>query len=284
VASTVWKGYLTFGLLSIPVRLFAAARSERISFNQLHRPCNSRIRQFQFCPVCDRKVERDEIVKGYEYEKDRYVLVDEEDIEKITPRSAQTMDILEFVKAGEIAPLYFDASYYTAPEQPGRKAYHLLLEAMRESGYAAVAKITMHQREYVVLILPQGDGLTLHTMYYVDEVRQVAEYGQPAEFELKPQELELARKLVESLAAPFDPSKYRDEFQHRMKELIEAKRQGITVAATEVPRITPVVDLMEALQKSLAAGPRKGPATAVPIRAEEAPAPKKRPATRKVSA
>jgi DNA end-binding protein Ku len=108
MASTVWKGYLTFGLLSVPIRLFAAARGERVSFNQLHKDCKSRIRQFQYCPVCDRRVEREEIVKGYEYEKDRYVLVDEEDLEKIAPQSAQTMEILEFVKLQEIPPLFFD--------------------------------------------------------------------------------------------------------------------------------------------------------------------------------
>ncbi len=277
MASTVWKGYLTFGLLSVPIRLFAAARSERVSFNQLHKECKSRIRQLQYCPVCDRKVEREEIVKGYEYEKDRYVLVNEEDLEKIAPESAQTMEILEFVKLQEIPPLFFDASYYVVPDQPGRKAYALLLETMRTSGYAALAKVAMHQREYLVVMQPHGNGLTLHTMYYADEVRQVAEYGQPLGVEVKPQEVELARRLVDSLAAPFEPSKYRDEYQHRVREMLESKRQGMEITPVAVPRLAPVVDLMEALQKSLAALPRKPVQPAAGVTAiNEPPAPRKR--------
>jgi DNA end-binding protein Ku len=267
MASTVWKGYLTFGLLSVPIRLFAAARSERVSFNQLHKECNSRIRQSVYCPACDRKVEREEIVKGYEYEKDRYVLVDDEDLEKIAPESARTMEIQEFVKAQEIPPLFFDASYYVVPEQAGRKAYDLLLETMRDSGYAALAKVAMHQREYLVVMQPYGNGLTLHTMYYADEVRQVAEYGQPSGAEVKPQEVELAKRLVESLAAPFDPSKYRDEYQRRVREMVESKRQGMEVTSAPAPRLAPVVDLMDALQKSLAAMPRKPVKPAAEVRA-----------------
>lgn len=286
MASTVWKGYLSFGLLSIPIRLFAAARSERISFNQLHRQCHSRIRQLTFCPACDRKVEREEIVKGYEYEKDRYLLVNDEDMEKIAPASAQTMDILEFVKVQEIPSLYFDTSYYIVPEPPGKKAYYLLLESMRASGYAALAKVTMHQRENLVMIQPYGEGLTLHTMYYADEVRQAAEYGQPAGVEVKPQEVQLAQQLVESLAAHFEPQKYRDQYQDRLKEMLDRKRQGQEVAAPQAPRIAPVVDLMEALQKSLAATPKKPPRPAAEVRAIDEPAaaaPRKRGA-RKASA
>lgn len=288
MASTVWKGYITFGLLSVPVRLFAAARSERISFNQLHKECKSRIRQWLYCPACDRKVEREEIVKGYEYEKDRYVLIDEDDLEKIAPESARTMEILEFVKAQEIPSLFFDTSYYVVPEEPGRKAYHLLVETMRASGYAALAKVAMHQREHLVIMQPHGNGLTLHTMYYAEEVRQVAEYGQPSEVEVKPQEVELAKRLVETLAAPFEPSKYRDEYQHRVREMLETKRQGLEVTPAPAPHLAPVVDLMDALQKSLAALPRKPAKPAAEVRAidEAAPAPaapKKR-AAKKVSA
>ncbi len=288
MASTVWKGYLTFGLLSVPIRLFAAARSERVSFNQLHKECKSRIRQLQHCPVCDRKVEREEITKGYEYDRDRYVLVDDADLEKIVPKSARTMEILEFVKLQEIPPLFFDTSYYVVPDQPGRKAYDLLLATMGESGYAALAKVAMHQREYLVVIQPHGNGLTLHTMYYADEVRQVAEYGQPSGAEVKPQEVELAKRLVESLAAPFDPSKYRDEYQHRVREMVESKRQGMELTPVPVPRLAPVLDLMDALQKSLAAIPRKPAKPAAEVRAIDEPtaqpaAPRKRGA-RKASA
>lgn len=268
MASTVWKGYLTFGLISIPIRLFAAARGERISFNQLHKTCHSRLKQQLYCPTCNRTVDRSEIVKGYEYAKDAYVIVDDEEIKKIAPPSASTMEIQEFVRLAEVDPLYFDASYYAVPDAPGRKPYRLLQQAMEEGGYAAVAKIAMHQREYVVLIRPRAGGLTLHTMHYKDEVREVAEYGQDGDIQISAQELELARKLVETLAAPFQPDKYRDEYQYRLQQLLEAKQKGEQVAAPEQPRLAPVIDLMEALQKSLAL--KKPPARAAAAEPAEA--------------
>jgi DNA end-binding protein Ku len=252
MATSVWKGHLTFGLVSIPIRLFAAARSERISLNQLHNVCHSRIRQPQFCPVCNRQIERSEIIKGFEYEKDQYVLFTEEELDKLDPPSARTMEILEFVRADEVDPLYFDASYYATPEDAGKKAYHLLLEAMEESGYAAIAKLYMHQREYIVVIRPRAHGLTLHTMFYADEIRSVAEYGEKDSAEPKEQEKKLALQLIESLAAPFQPQKYHDEYRQSLRSMIEAKLKGQEVAAAPHPQLAPVVDLMEALKKSLA--------------------------------
>src|SRR6202171_3965038 len=205
MATSVWKGYLTFGLLSIPIRLFSAARGERIGLNQLHEPCHSRIKMPLFCPTCNRMVERSEIVKGYKDERNKYVLFSEEDLDKIEPESARTMEILEFVKIEEIDPLYYDASYYITPEDEGKKAYQLLLKAMEESGYAAIAKLTMHQREHIVVVRPRANGMTLHTMYYTNEVREVAEYGQTdASAEPKPAEKKLAEQLIESLAAKFE--------------------------------------------------------------------------------
>ena len=177
MATSVWKGYLTFGLISIPIRLFSAARSERISLNQLHSVCKTRIRMPLFCPHCERQVERSEIVKGYEYDKDQYVLFNEDELDKVEPDSARSMEILEFVKVDEIDPLYYDASYYVTPEDEGKKAYQLLLNAMESSGYAAIAKLTMHQREHIVVVRPRAKGMTLHTMFYTNEIRQVAEYG-----------------------------------------------------------------------------------------------------------
>src|SRR5712691_8860381 len=157
--TTVWKGHLTFGLISIPIDLFSAARSERISFNQLHKECHTRLRQPLFCPNCNRMVERSEVMKGYEYEKDQYVLFTDEELEKIEPPSARTMEILEFVKLAEVDPLHYDASYYATPEDAGRKAYSLLMKAMEDSGYAAIARLFMHQREYTVIIRPRAKGL-----------------------------------------------------------------------------------------------------------------------------
>ena len=173
MASTVWKGYLSFGLISVPIRLHVAARSERVGFNQIHKECNSRIRQKLYCPICDRTVERSELIKGYEYEKDHYVLVEDEEIKKMAPTSGATMEILEFVKLDEVDPLYFDSSFFAVPEDAGQKAYYLLVETMENAGYAAVAKVSMHQREYTVLVRPRKHGLTIHTMHYPNEIREL---------------------------------------------------------------------------------------------------------------
>jgi DNA end-binding protein Ku len=260
MASTIWKGYITFGLISIPVRLYAAARSERISFNQIHEPCGSRIKQQIFCPTCERVVERSELVKGYEAEKNSYIIIEDEEIKKIAPESQETMEILEFVKLEEIDPIYFDTSYYATPEEPGRRAYQLLLETMQKTGYAAIAKLAMHQREYTIVIRPREEGLTLHSIHFANEVRAIPEYGQTRGTEVKPQEIQLAEQLVQSLAAPFEPEKYEDSYQKRLTELLEAKREGRVVTETKTKKLAPVIDLMAALQKSLGETAEKKPA------------------------
>ena len=264
MASTVWKGFISFGLITIPVRLFAAARTERVSFNQIHNVCGGRIKQQTYCPQCERLVERSELVKGFEVEKDRYVIVNDEEVKAIAPASSDTMEIAEFVKAEGIDPIYYDSSYFMVPEEAGKKAYHLLLETMRKSGYSAIAKITMHQREYTVVVRPHADGLLLHTMFYPEEVREVPEFRRDENISVKPQEVALAEKLVEGLAADFDPSKYHDEYQIKMQAMIEAKKEGLAAATPEAPKKrAPVIDLMAALQKSLGELPRK-PATSEP--------------------
>ena len=263
MATTVWKGHLTFGLISIPVRLTAAARGERISFNQLHKVCHSRLKQPLFCPVCNRNVERSEVEKGYEYEKDQYVLFTEEELDKIEPPSARVMEILSFVKLSEMDPLYFDSSYYLAPEEAGVKAYQLLMKAMEETGYGAIAKLTMHQREHIVIIRPGAKGMTLHTMFYSNEIR-AAESIPTDKIELKEQEKKLAEQLIQSLAAPWEPQKYRDEYQENLKAMIAAKLKGQQVTEVAHPHMAPVIDLMEALKKSLAGKQAEAPATATP--------------------
>ena len=261
MATTVWKGHLTFGLISMPIRMSAAARGERISFNQLHNVCHSRLKQPLFCPVCNRSVERSEIVKGYEYEKDQYVLFSEEELDKIEPPSAHVMEILEFVKLKEMDPLYFDSSYYVSPEEAGLKAYQLLMDAMSDSGYGAIAKLTMHQREHIVIIRPGSKGLTLHTMFYSNEIRATDSISTD-KIEVKEQEKKLALQLIESLKAPFEPQKYRDTFQDNVRTLIDAKLKGQQVTEVAQPHMAPVIDLMEALKKSLAEKPT--PAVASP--------------------
>jgi DNA end-binding protein Ku len=259
MATTVWKGSITFGLVSIPIRLYAAARSRRIALHQIHDKCHTRLMQPLFCPTCNRVVERSEVVKGYEYEKGQYVLIDPEEVTKITPGSGQTMDILAFVDEAQVDPIYFDSSYLAVAEAPGAKAYRLLIKALEETNRMGVAKVTMHQREYTVFLRPRKHGLTLHTMYYANEIATLPEYGKQDETKLNPQEVELARQLVHSLDAEFNPRQYRDEFQERLNQLIETKLKGGSIAAVpEAPR-APVIDIMDALKKSLAATAHKQP-------------------------
>src|SRR5271170_5635107 len=262
MAASVWSGYLTFGLISMPVRLFSGARSSGISFNMLHRDDLSRLKQQYVCLADGRVVERSEIVKGYEYRKDEYVVVEPEEIKKIEPKTAKTMEILEFVKASDVDPVYFESSYYMLPEEAGRRPYALLTKALEESAYVAIAKLTMHNREYTVFLRPHEGGMMLHTMYYEEEVRKVEGFGAP-DVELKDAEVKVAHQLIEALAAEWEPEKYHDDFQDNLKNLIQTKLEGGKIAEVEKPKkLAPVVDLMSALKQSLAQmeGKKKPPA------------------------
>jgi DNA end-binding protein Ku len=252
MAASVWSGYLTFGLISMPVRLFSGARSSGISFNMLHRDDLTRVKQQYYCPTDNRVVSRDEIVKGYEYRKDEYVVIEPDEIKKIEPKTAKTMEILEFVKGSEVDPVYFDASYYMLPEEAGRRPYALLTKAMEESDYVAIAKLTMHNREYTVFLRPHEGGMMLHTMYYEEEVKKVEGFGAP-DVELKESEVKVANQLIEALADEWDPKKYHDSFQDNLKNLIQTKLEGGKIVEIEKPKkMAPVVDLMAALKQSLA--------------------------------
>ena len=251
MAATVWKGYLSFGLISVPIRLYTAARPKSISFRQIVKETMRPIKQQLYSPELDRVVNRNELARGYEIAKDQYILIEDEELKKAEPKSSETMEILEFVKLEEVDPVYLDSSYYAIPEDAGRKAYFLLTQAMKKSGYVALAKLAMRQREYTAVIRSREGGLTLHTMFYEDEVRAVPEYGSADGVEIKPQEEKLAEQLIESLAAPFEPKKYHDTYRTQVVEMIEAKREGREAEIAEQPRLAPVIDLMEALQKSL---------------------------------
>jgi DNA end-binding protein Ku len=269
MASSVWKGHLTFGLVSFPVRLFSAARAETISFNLLHKADHSRIKQVIFCQTEDKPVPRSELVKGYEYEKDHYVEIDDEEIKKVAPKTAKVMEILEFVKGDQVDPIYLESSYYMAPDEGGQKPYALLFDALRETNYYGVAKIAMHNREHIVIVRPTKKGMLLHTMYFQDEIRQVEEFNTDTS-QVKEKEVNLAKMLIESLAADFEPQKYQDTYRVNIQKLIEAKLEGQKIVATPTPHIAPVIDIMEALKRSLAE--QKKPvrsATAVAGEAEE---------------
>lgn len=262
--SSVWKGFISFGLVSIPIRLYAAARGTRIELHQLHTVCKTRLKQPLFCPTCNRIVTRDEVVKGYEYDDGKYVLLDPEEVKRIAPQSARSMEILAFVKQSQIDPLFFDSSYFVVPEDEGRKGYDLLLKTLESTERVGIAKVTMHQREYTVFLRPYDGGLALHTMYFANEIREAPGYGKTDNVKLKPQEIKLAEQLVETLSEDFKLSKYHDEFQGRLQALIDAKRKGKEIAAAPEPHRAPVIDMMAALKKSLAAtsGARKQPAHA----------------------
>jgi len=251
MASSVWKGHLTFGLVSFPIRLFSAARSETISFNLLHKDDHSRIRQVTYCQAEDKPVPRSELVKGYEYEKDHYVEIEDEDIKKVAPKTAKVMEILEFVKGGDVDPVYLESSYYVAPDEGGEKPYALLFQALRESSYFGVAKVAMHNREHIVILRPGAKGILSHTMYYQDEIRQVEEFRTDTSL-VKDKELAMAKMLISSLEAEFEPQKYHDDYRKNLQKMIEDKIEGRKVVATPETHIAPVIDIMEALKRSLA--------------------------------
>jgi len=252
MAASVWSGYLTFGLISMPVKLFSGARSSGISFNMLHRDDLSRLKQQYVCIADGKVVERSEIVKGYEFRKDEYVVIEPEEIKKIEPKTAKTMEILEFVKTTEVDPVFFESSYYMVPDEAGRRPYALLTKAMEESEYVAIAQLTMHNREYTVFLRPHDGGMMLHTMYYAEEVRKLEGFGAP-DVELKDAEVKVAHQLIEALATEWDPEKYHDSFQDNLKNLIQTKLEGGKIAEIEKPKkLAPVIDLMSALKQSLA--------------------------------
>ena len=251
MASTVWRGHLTFGLVSLPVRLYSAARGETVSFNLLHAKDNSRIKQVTYCQAEDQPVPRSELVKGYEYEKDHYVVIEDEDIKKVAPKTAKVMEILEFVKGDAVDAIYLESSYYMSPDEGGEKPYALLFAAMQQSNYYAVAKVAMHNREHVVILRPGKKGILLHTMYYADEIRQVDEFRTNTDL-VKPAELAMANMLIDTLKADFEPEKYRDTYRDNLMKMIEAKIEGQKVVATPEPHVAPVIDIMEALKRSLA--------------------------------
>src|SRR6202163_3718923 len=253
MAASVWKGTISFGLVSVPIKLFVAARYSHISFHEVHRECGHRVQQQLYCPYDKRVVSRDEIVMGYEVDEDKMVIVDREELKKLQPASSSTMEILQFVKLSDVDPIFFETSYFSVPEEAGRRGYTLLRETMEEMKVAALAQVTMHQRERTVILRPYQHGLTLHTLYYPNEIHDVAGYGKNNTTNLKKTEISLAEQFAKGLVAPFRPKKYHDEYQERIKQLIESKEKGIPAPKPEkTTRLAPVVDLMTALKQSIA--------------------------------
>src|ERR1700681_4882251 len=253
MAASVWKGTISFGLVSVPIKLFTAARYSHISFHEVHRECGHRVQQQLYCPYDKRVVSRDEIVMGYEVDEDKMVIVAREELKKLQPVSSSSMEILQFVELSDVDPIFFETSYFSVPEEAGRRGYTLLLETMEELKVAALAQVTMHQRERTVILHPYRGGLTLHTLYYPNEIHDVAGYGKNNATNLKKPEIALAEQFAKGLVAPFHPEKYHDEYQECVKKLIESKEKGTAAPKPEkTPRLAPVVDLMTALKQSIA--------------------------------
>jgi DNA end-binding protein Ku len=253
-ARSIGSGTISFGLVSIPVRLYVATHSEQLSFNLLHAECGTRVKQQLVCPKHDRAVERGELVKGYQFAKDQYVVFTDEELKALEAEASRAIDIQEFVPLDRVDPLYFEGAHYLGPDKGAEKAYRLLSDAMRATGRVAVAQFVSRGKEQLVLIRPHEDGLVLHTLYYADEVRSLKEVGIGGDVKLKSGEAELARKLIEQLSADdFRPEQYKDAYRDRLLEVIEKKVAGEEItAAAPPPERARVIDLMDALKASLA--------------------------------
>ena len=250
---SIGSGTISFGLVSIPVRMFTAASSESVSFNQIHPKCGGRIKQQLLCPTCNEVVERNTLVKGYEFAKDQYVQFTEEELKGLEGESSRMIDIAEFVPLAQVDPIYFEKTYFLGPDKGGEKAYRLLSDAMVKAKRVALAQFTMRGKESLVLIRPALNGLMLHFMYYADEVRDFGEVDKGSDAKIKPGELDLADRLIGELSTEkFRPEAYADEYRTRVLAAVEQKVEGheVTSLAPQAQR-TQVIDLMDALKQSL---------------------------------
>ena len=253
-ARSVGSGVVSFGLVSIPVRFYVATHSETPSFNLLHRPCGSRIKQQIVCPRCERTVERSELVKGYEVAKDQYVTFTDDELKALETAASPSIDIHEFVPLAAVDPIYFETAHYLGPDKGGDRAYRLLADAMREAQVVALAQHVSRGKERLVLIRAIEAGLVLHALFYADEVRTFTEVPMGEPGERRTGEMPLARQLIDQLtAAGFRPEQYHDHYRGRLQQVVESKVAGEeTTAAVPVEPRAQVIDLMEALKQSLA--------------------------------
>jgi DNA end-binding protein Ku len=275
----IGSGTISFGLVSIPIKLYTAASAGGVSFHLLHAKCGSRIRQQQVCPTCHEVVERSELVRGYEFAKDQYVRVSDDELKGLEGEASQVIDIAEFVPLAKVDPIYFEKTYYLGPDKGGEKPYRLLADALAKAEQVALATFVMRGKESLVLIRPSQGGLMLHTMYFADEVRSFGEIDKGQSARIKDGELDLAVKLIEGLSnEEFAPDQYRDEYRNRVLEVVNRKVEGKEITAAGPPVARPqVIDLMEALKESLAKrGPRDrkplAKAPAVPAKTPAVPA------------
>jgi DNA end-binding protein Ku len=243
------KSVITFGMVAIPIAMYTATRDNDIHFNQLHAEDKSRIRYKKTCAHCGKEITAKEIVKGYEYDKDKYVVVTDEEIEKIKTEKEKSIQILHFAQLNQISPGYYDKTYQAAPEAGGEKAFELLRLALMEEQKIAIGKTVMGAKDTLMAIIPREDGILISTMFFADEIKEIQkQYTKP---QVAEEELKMAKLLINSMDTPFDPSKYKDEYQVKLRELIEAKISGKEVVASQPESAGKVIDLMEALRASV---------------------------------
>lgn len=254
---SIWNGVITFGMVSIPVGLSTAVSEKDLSFNQIHQVCGSRIKLQKYCPHCERVVNNDELVKGYEYSKGSYVLMTDEDFEEVPVPSKHTIEVIAFVKAEEIDPIYYDSTYYIEAEEAGKKPFALLMKAVKGKGVQALGKIALRNKESLCIVREGADGgIILETLFFPDEIRKPTDQKLD-DIKVEDKELKMANSLIEMLEEKFDPSQYQDEYRKALMERIEAKVEGKEIQHTPEAAPTKVVDLMEALKKSLEEAKKK---------------------------
>lgn len=255
---STWSGMISFGLVNIPVKLYNAARDERVKFHQMHKEDSGRVGYQKVCKVCGEVLENDDITQGYEYKKGQYVLISDEELDKIDLPTTKTVSVLSFVDASEIEPLQYDRGFYIGPDENGERAYALLRKALQTTGKVAVGKIALRTREQLATIRVAGDALALETLHYANEMVKADDIGIPApDGQVADNELDLAKVLIEHMAAEFDPSAYRDEYEAALNDLINKKIEGEEVTAPPAPQATNVIDIVGALKASLAEAERE---------------------------
>lgn len=248
----LWNGTLAFGLVVIPVRLYAATERKAPSFNLLHTQCHGPVRYLKWCPACNREVPQEEIVRAFEYQKGRYVTFSPEELESIPGPAAHVIEIMDFADLADVDPVFFEKSYFLEPREGAEKAYRLLFSAMREEGKVAMARVAIRARETLALVRTYGDRfITLETMFWADEVRAGEEISIPGEQVLDEREMNMARQLIETLSAPFEPAKYENIQRQWVFDMIQKKIQGQEVVREPERPAAQVIDLMEALRRSV---------------------------------
>ncbi|HEY5625362.1 MAG TPA: Ku protein [Dehalococcoidia bacterium] len=248
---SIWNGVISFGMVSIPVKLYTATEDKDISFRQLHKECGSRLKQQRWCTECERSVEWGEIARGYEYAKDEHVVMTEDDFEKLPLPSKQTVELAAFVKAEQIDSIYYQKTYYLEPDEKGQKPYALLMQALKDKDLTGIAKIAVRNKEQLCALRTMDGSLVLETLYYPDEIRELP--SELPEQKFTKAEMKMAHALIDLLEQDFDPAQFGDEYRAALQQVIDAKLEGIEVEAPEVARPAKVTDLMSALKASVAA-------------------------------